>query len=158
MHTITRGEGVRKNSGAQSRSIDHTSLLHFRLRKIELWRKIFPSREEGKIGLFPPSLCLSLYLILFFFFDLFSIYLTISLLAIFILYRGLEEGRRYFGMENLMVIFIMERIYFLIDIIRDLSSLVIILSREDLYHYVMQNVYDYNFKEKEREYLIGKSN
>lgn len=96
MHTITRGEGVRKNSGAQSRSIDHTSLLHFRLRKIELWRKIFPSREEGKIGLFPPSLCLSLYLILFFFFDLFSIYLTISLLAIFILYHGLEEGRRYF--------------------------------------------------------------
>lgn len=158
MHTITRGEGVRKNSGAQSRSIDHTSLLHFRLRKIELWRKIFPSREEGKIGLFPPSLCLSLYLILFFFFDLFSIYLTISLLAIFILYHGLEEGRRYFGMENLMVIFIMERIYFLIDIIRDLSSLVIILSREDLYHYVMQNVYDYNFKEKERECLIGKSN
>lgn len=68
MHTITRGEGVRKNSDAQSRSIDHTSLLHFRLRKIELWRKIFPSREEGKIGLFPPSLCLSLYLILFFFF------------------------------------------------------------------------------------------
>ena len=157
MHTITRG-GVRKNSGAQSRSIDHTSLLHFRLRKIEPWWKIFPSREEGKIGLFPPSLCLSLYLILFFFFDLFSIYLTISLLAIFILYRGLEEGRRYFGMENLMVIFIMERIYFLIDIIRDLSSLVIILSREDLYHYVMQNVYDYNFKEKERECLIGKSN
>lgn len=42
--------------------------------------------------------------------------------------------------------------------IRDLSSLVIILSREDLYHYVMQNVYDYNFKEKERECLIGKSN
>lgn len=67
-----------------------------------------------------------------------------------------EEG--IFGMENLMVIFIMERIYFLIDIIRDLSSLVIILSREDLYHYVMQNVYDYNFKEKERECFIGKSN
>lgn len=45
-----------------------------------------------------------------------------------------------------------------VDIIRDLFSLVIILSREDLYHYVMQNVYDYNFKEKERECLIGKSN
>lgn len=133
MHTITRGEGVRKNSGAQSRSIDHTSLLHFRLRKIELWRKIFPSREEGKIGLFPPSLCLSLYLILFFFFDLFSIYLTISLLAIFILYHGLEEGRRYFGMENLMVIFIMEDL-FPNAVICDLSSLVIILSHEDLYY------------------------
>lgn len=134
MHTITRGEGVRKNSDAQSRSIDHTSLLHFRLRKIELWRKIFPSREEGKIGLFPPSLCLSLYLILFFFFDLFSIYLTISLLAIFILYHGLEEGRRYFGMENLMVIFIMEDLFPNAVGIRDLSSLVIILSHEDLYY------------------------
>lgn len=134
MHTITRGEGVRKNSDAQSRSIDHTSLLHFRLRKIEPWRKIFPSREEGKIGLFPPSLCLSLYLILFFFFDLFSIYLTISLLAIFILYHGLEEGRRYFGMENLMVIFIMEDLFPNAVGIRDLSSLVIILSHEDLYY------------------------
>lgn len=160
MHTITRGEGVRKNSDAQSRSIDHTSLLHFRLRKIELWRKIFPSREEGKIGLFPPSLCLSLYLILFFFFDLFSIYLTISLLAIFILYHGLEEGRRYFWNGKFDGDIYNGKDLFpnAVDIIRDLFSLVIILSREDLYHYVMQNVYDYNFKEKERECLIGKSN
>lgn len=61
-------------------------------------------------------------------------------------------------MENLMVIFIMEDLFPNAVGIRDLSSLVIILSREDLYHYVMQNVYDYNFKEKERGCLIGKSN